>query len=287
MGVADRISRIAIGWACEEGCLSDQNSQGGENNFRRPPTGPSVAPPRIPLHQPPPPPAHPPWRKRHFWSVAIFILLVSGVCIRAYRDLSHPEAWDYWRDQYVSSSMTFTPIAKVDLDGAAHGRRALQVSGTIGPAAAKLFRDRLDQLNLTAGDMILLSSPGGDLNQAAIMGEIIRQRSLTTAVGSADASGRVKPGYCASACVLVYAGGKTRFGVLGSALGVHRFVTTRPVDDPVAEAQRISGAVLGYMTKMGVSSTIVEAMSETREIRWLSPKQALAMNLVTDPLGKP
>ena len=80
---------------------------------------------------------------------------------------------------------------------------------------------------------------------------------------------------------------KTRFGVLGSALGVHRFVTTRPVDDPVAEAQRISGAVLGYMTKMGVSSTIVEAMSETRDIRWLSPKQALAMNLVTEPLGKP
>jgi hypothetical protein len=75
--------------------------------------------------------------------------------------------------------------------------------------------------------------------------------------------------------------------VLGSALGVHRFVTTRPVDDPVAEAQRISGAVLGYMTKMGVSSSIVEAMSETRDIRWLSPKQALAMNLVTDPLGKP
>ena len=86
--------------------------------------------------------------------------------------------------------------------------------------------------------------------------------------------------------MLVYAGGKTRFGVLGSALGVHRFVTTRPVDDPVAEAQRISGAVLGYMTKMGVSSSIVQAMSETREIRWLSPKQALAMNLVTDPLGK-
>ena len=82
-------------------------------------------------------------------------------------------------------------------------------------------------------------------------------------------------------------GARPASACLGSALGVHRFVTTRPVDDPVAEAQRISGAVLGYMTKMGVSSSIVEAMSETREIRWLSPKQALAMNLVTDPLGKP
>ena len=267
--------------------MSADDSQDGENSFRRSPTGPSVAPPRTLAGRPPEPQVQAPRRKRHFWSVAIFLLLVSGVGIRAYQDLSQPEAWDYWKDQYISPSMTLSLIARADLDGAAQGRRALFVSGTIGPAAAKLFRDKLDQANLAAGDIILLSSPGGNLNQAVIMGEIIRSRGLSTAVGSADASGRVKPAYCASACVLVYAGGKTRFGVLGSALGVHRFVTTRPVSDPVAETQRISGAVLGYMTKMGVSSSIVEAMSETRDIRWLSPRQALAMNLVTDPLGKP
>ena len=271
--------------------MSTEGSQSEENRFRRSPTGPAVAPPRAPAGQPPAPPPPTPRHKRHFWSVAIFILLVSGICIRAYRDLSQPDAWDYWKDQYVSPSLTSQVIDTLHLDGsnqgASKGRRALFVSGTIGPAAANWFRARLDQANLAAGDIVLLASPGGDLSQATIMGEIIRQRALATAVGSSDASGRVKPAYCASACVLVYAGGKTRFGVLGSALGVHRFVTTRPVDDPVAEAQRIAGAVLGYMTKMGVSSTIVEAMSETRDIRWLSPKQALAMNLVTDPLGKP
>ena len=173
------------------------------------------------------------------------------------------------------------------LGGSGGGRRALAISGQIGAASANWFRARLDEGQLGAGDAVLLSSPGGDLNQAAIMGETIRSRGLVTAVGTADAAGRVKPAYCASACVLVYAGGKVRFGVLGSALGVHRFVTTQPVNDPVADAQRITGAVLGYMTKMGVSSSIVEAMSETREIRWLSPKQALAMNLITDPLGRP
>jgi hypothetical protein len=267
--------------------LSTEDSQ-GENYFRRSPTGPAIAAPRIPSGQAsPPPPVQAPRRKRHFWSIAIFILLVSGVLIRAYQDLSQPDAWDYWKDQYVSPSLTSQVIDRLYLDGSGQGRRALSVSGTIGPAAANWFRDRLDQANLAAGDIVLLASPGGDLQQAAIIGEIIRQRSLATAVGSADASGRIKPAYCASACVLVYAGGKTRFRVLGSALGVHRFVTTKPVNDPVAETQRISGAVLGYMTKMGVSSSIVEAMSETREIRWLSPKQALAMNLVTDPLGKP
>jgi len=119
------------------------------------------------------------------------------------------------------------------------------------------------------------------------MGEIIRSRGLVTAVGAADVSDRVRPSYCASACVLVYAGGKTRFGVEGSALGIHRFVATMPVGDPIAEAQRVAGAVLSYMTKMGVSSSIVEAMSETKDVRWLDPKEASAMNLITDPIGRP
>jgi hypothetical protein len=265
--------------------LSGEDHQDGETGFRRSPTGPSVAPPRTPIDPPAPPPVRVASHRRRYWSVAIFVLLTSGVLIRAYRDLSRPDAWDYWKDQYVSPSLTSSPIAK--LDGVAGGRRALLVSGEIGPAAANWFRGKLDEAQLVAGDTILLSSPGGDLNQAAIMGEIVRSRGLATAVGTADASGRVKPSYCASACVLVFAGGKPRFGVPGSALGVHRFVTTKPVGDPVAETQRIAGAVLGYMTKMGVSSAIVEAMSETRDIRWLAPKEALAMNLVTDPVGRP
>jgi hypothetical protein len=221
------------------------------------------------------------------WSIAVFVLLASGVGIRAYRDLSRPDAWDYWKDQYISPSLSASTVAKASLGSSDQGRRTLMVTGTIGPAAASLFRDRLDETGLAAGDLVLLASPGGDLSQAVIMGEVIRSRGLATAVGTADASGRVKPAYCASACVLVYAGGKPRFGVLGSALGVHRFVTTKATSDPVADTQRVAGAVLGYMTKMGVASSVVEAMSETGDIRWLSPSDALAMNLITDPLSKP
>jgi hypothetical protein len=241
----------------------------------------------MPAAPPPTAPVKAPRFRPSFWSIAVFVLIASGVGIRAYRDLSRPDAWDYWKDQYISPSLTASLVAKAYLGNADQGRRTLMVSGTIGPAAASLFRERLDEAGLAAGDLVLLSSPGGDLSQAVIMGEIIRSRGLATAVGAADASGRVKPAYCASACVLVYAGGKPRFGVLGSALGVHRFVTTKPVSDPVADAQRIQGAVLGYMTKMGVSSSVVEAMSETREIRWLAPRDALAMNLITDPVSRP
>ena len=263
---------------------------GGQNegsSFQRSPTGPRVASPRPSISRPPLAPLRVSGNRRRIWSVVIFVLLISGVGIRAYRDLSRPDAWAYWKDQYYSPSLTSSLIPNVDLDGARQGRPALLVSGTIGPAAASWFRDRLDEAHLTAGDAVLLSSPGGNLEQAIIMGEIIRSRGLVTAVGVADATGRVRPSYCASACVMVFAGGKTRYGVQGSMLGVHRFVATAAVRDPVADTQRVAGFVLGYMTKMGVSSTIVEAMSQTRDIRWLDTREASAMNLITDPGRRP
>jgi hypothetical protein len=96
----------------------------------------------------------------------------------------------------------------------------------------------------------------------------------------------MRPSYCASACVLAYAGGTVRIGVPGSALGVHRFTTEGSGRDPVAETQRTAGLILGYMTRMGVSSSFMEAMSATDDIRWLSPRQAVDMKLVTEPLAQ-
>jgi hypothetical protein len=157
----------------------------------------------------------------------------------------------------------------------------------IGVASASWFRARVDEPHLAAGDTVLMSSPGGDVDQAIIMGETIRSRGLATAVGIVDASGKIKPSFCASACVFVYAGGQPRLGIEGSALGVHRFVSSGSVNDPVAETQRTTGMILNYLTKMGVSPLLVEAMSQTSEIRWLGPREMTAMNLVTAPSRVP
>jgi hypothetical protein len=226
-------------------------------------------------------------RRRPIWSAILFALLISGIAIRAYRDLSRPEAWSYWKESYLSPSMTSSLLAKADFDGSGRSRAVLAISGTIGAASGSWLREKFDDAHLAPGDAVLLSSPGGNLEQAIIMGEIIRSRGLATAVGTADASARITPSFCASACVLVYAGGNPRYGIEGSALGVHRFVTTMPGRDPVADAQRTTGAILRYLTRMGISSSVVEAMSETREVRWLGAREAHAMNLVTDPARNP
>ena len=259
-----------------------------------PAAGPWGARSRVPLHPPPKqaapdvpkPPRAPVRGRRRILSVAMFTLIILGVGIRAYRDLSRPEAWAYWKELYFSPSLTSSVIANANVDG--HRRPALAVSGKIGVAGASWLRDRLDEAHLAAGDLVLLSSPGGDVSQAMIMGEMIRARGLVTAVGVADNAGRIRPSYCASACVLVYAGGKDRLGVEGSALGVHRFVTSGDkATDLVAETQRVEGSVLNYMTRMGVSSAVVEAMSATRDVRWLGAQEALAMNLITEPARVP
>lgn len=224
--------------------------------------------------------------RRHLMSVVIFLLLASGLLIQAWPDLSRPDAWDYWKDLYSTPSMAASVVDNVELDG--RRRTALVLRGRIGPAAASWFRERLDQARLKPGDVILISSPGGDLTQSVIMGEVIRAHGLVTAVGSADASGQVRSGSCASACVFAYAGGTVRYGIDGSRFGVHRFTTRGPGGgDPVADTQRVTGLVLSYLKRMGVSSSLVEEMSRTSDIRWLDPREATAMNLITAPARGP
>lgn len=244
-----------------------------------------------PADAPPPPqmPSEPPRGVGGRWfgktSLASILFALAIVALwggRAYQDLSTPAAWAYWKDLYFSPSLT-SSIVQIDLNG--RQARALAIKGEIGAAAASWFRERLDDARLASGDIVLLSSPGGRLDQATIMGEVIRARDLTTMVGTADGQGRLRSSYCASACVLVYAGGKIREAFPGSRLGVHQFTTSPPKDDAardiVADTQKTTGLILEYMTRMGVSPSILQAMSATREIRWLTEKEALDLNLAT------
>src|ERR1700744_3943941 len=215
VGEGARLRRAAMGVGRRERIDTDM-----------PPVGPwgagspePVKPPVLrPVLRPPPPPAR--RGRRRYLSVAFFCLIILSIGIRAYRDLSRPESWAYWKEQYISPSMTSRALASTDLGGVGRGRPTLYIHGDIGAASASWFRDRLDEGHLAPGGGVLMSSPGGKLGQAMIMGEIIRDRGLVTAVGSVDDQGHVTRSFCASACVMVFAGGKPRLGVEGSALGV-------------------------------------------------------------------
>lgn len=213
-------------------------------------------------------------------SVVFACLLLAGVLIPAYRDISSPGVWSYWKEFFGSPSMTASVVSMAD------GRKALAFDGRIGPSSASWFREQLDAAKLTGGDVIFLSSPGGSLDQGLIMGAVVRSRGLTTVVGRADSSGRPQPARCASACVFVFAGGKIREAMPRSMLGVHQFSSTsakgeESASDLVARTQQTTGIILDYMTRMGVSPSIMQAMTASKDIRWLTEKEAFDLNLVT------
>lgn len=221
-----------------------------------------------------------PRSRRSLWSVLFVVLLIATYGVSAYQDLSSPASWSYWKDYFGSPSMTATAVTMAD------GRKGLAIQGQIGPAAAGWFREQLDAAKLSSGDVVFLSSPGGSLDQGLIMGAVVRSRGLTTVVGRVDSSGRPQPARCASACVFVFAGGKIREAMPRSMLGVHQFSSTgakgeESAGDIVSRTQRTTGIILDYMTEMGVSPSIMQAMTASKDIRWLTEKEAFDLNLVT------
>lgn len=225
------------------------------------------------------------WLGRNSLSSILFAVLIFGLWGgRAWQDLSQPSAWAYWTDRYFAPTLT-SSVIQIEEGGRSH--RALTISGEIGAAAAIWFREKLDAAKLTGGDFVLLSSPGGQLDQALIMGDVIRSRGLTTMVAKADVTGRLRPSYCASACVLIFAGGKIREAFPGSVLGVHQFTSELPKGadfrrDVVADTQKTTGIILAYMTQKGVSPSILQVMSATKNIRWLTEKETFDLRLATD-----
>src|SRR3984885_13355637 len=116
----------------------------------------------------------------------------------------------------------------------------LSAEGRIEPGTAKAFADAV--ANLKGRRLpILVHSPGGSVADAGAMGELIRAKGLAVAVARTlmpncpEASAKCPDGpgtaitggaTCASACVLVLAGGVERLAAAPSArIGVHQTTT--------------------------------------------------------------
>jgi hypothetical protein len=210
----------------------------------------------------------------------------------AYQDLS-PRC-RYWKDQYVSPSMTSAVIAKADLtDGSGKGRRALFVGG------GDQSRRREGACSATGGSTGASrhgrpdpAGKPGDPPAAICQAAIIRRgsfaRGLATAVSNASASAHVKTGLLlpAPACWSLY---RWQASFQGAGLGAQRARSSRQPKATAGgrheETQKITGAVLGYVTKArGLIPPGGQAMSgnQGRSAGWQRKKPWRCF--VTDPL---
>lgn len=168
----------------------------------------------------------------------------------------------------------------------------VQASGEIASTSATSLKSFLQANPFVS--VLQIDSTGGNLGAALEMGELVRSRNLAVVVGGAslrrnslgDQIATRVAGQCMSACVYVLAGGQPRSQVLDSVVGVHQFYGgTSGVSGEVAldTGQRVSGALIEYLTRMGVSASIITAASSARpdEIYILSNTEKLRFKLLT------
>lgn len=101
--------------------------------------------------------------------------------------------------------------AAMTFELASDGR--LLASGTIAPGSAKAFAEEIEKRGSYVRTVVL-HSPGGSVQDALLMGRLIREKGFATEVASGS--------YCASSCPLVFAGGSQRIAGKGAAIGVHQ-----------------------------------------------------------------
>jgi hypothetical protein len=182
----------------------------------------------------------------------------------------------------------------------------LSAEGRIEPGTATAFADAV--ANLKGRRLpILIHSPGGSVADAGAMGELIRAKGLAVAVARTfitncpEASAKCPDGpgaaitggaTCASACVLVLAGGVERLAAPSALIGVHQITTVVSETEGLAhlkstrkfyEQRGVDSAVEAYLGAMGVGEPVMTLMRKTwaASIRWLSLAELKDSHLAT------
>jgi len=127
----------------------------------------------------------------------------------------------------------------------------LRAEGAINVGSAERLAAELD----ARGEYVRkvsLNSPGGVLDEAIAMAELLRQRKIDTEVGDGA--------LCASSCPLIFAGGEKRLAGAQSAIGVHQFFGLKSIGDSLSidpakalsDAQITTARISRHLQAMGV-----------------------------------
>jgi hypothetical protein len=185
----------------------------------------------------------------------------------------------------------------------------LSAEGRIEPGSATAFVAAIDALKGRRLP-ILLHSLGGSAPDAMAMGALIRASGLAVAVARtlitdcpetapkcSDGPAKAITGgaTCASACVLVLAGGVERLAGPAALIGVHQSTTLVKASEGAAhltltrkfyEEPRFDAAMEAYLAEMGVGAPVMALMRKTpaASIRWLSLADLETSRLATGAL---
>lgn len=115
---------------------------------------------------------------------------------------------------------------------------------------------------------VWFDGPGGDLDEAIKLGQLIYDLGFATLVDGGDE--------CASACALLWLSGTTLYMVEGAKIGFHQAY------EAAGAASIVGNARVGhYLAQVGLEASVVDYVmsSEPDGITWLEPRIAEAIDL--------
>src|SRR4051794_39838734 len=117
----------------------------------------------------------------------------------------------------------------------------IRVSGTLKSGDEKTFSDKI--IEASSNGTVFLEGPGGDVLAATEIGTRIRLRGFQTVVSPDER--------CASACALVWLGGRNRSMAPTARVGFH--AVYRSDDDKKRESGAGNALVGAYLRDLGLS----------------------------------
>ncbi|MBP1841860.1 hypothetical protein J2046_000104 [Rhizobium petrolearium] len=158
----------------------------------------------------------------------------------------------------------------------------LLAEGSIDPGAADRFAKEIEARGEYV-KTVSLNSPGGSVDDALAMSELIREKKLDTKV--------VSKALCASSCPIVFAGGVGRMAEKDAVIGVHQVFNggkDRPTaEQAMASAQATTARVARHLDTMGIGAGLWINALETPPDRlyYLTPKEMADFKLTTEPVA--
>lgn len=140
---------------------------------------------------------------------------------------------------------------------------AIQIRGSLGGKISGQVRGLLDaQPEVTT---IFIDSPGGLVEDALTVADIVKSRSLTVRID----------GICASACVAIWAASPSRQMTATSRVGIHqlRMTTELPAQLSNTAKARLERQYDQQLRRAGFSETVITSGDETppSSVYWMNP----------------
>jgi hypothetical protein len=157
-------------------------------------------------------------------------------------------------------------------------------SGEIVAGDTERLQKALAQVEQNREITVYLDSPGGLVVEGLKLGKLISEIKANTSVSRKNAL----PAECSSACVLTYLGGRYRFLLDQSQIGVHQFAIRSEKDvqigDAIAISQTLAAEIVSFMKNSRVDTDFFRLMTSAlpSSIFYVPHDELRKLRVVTD-----